>query len=81
MLATSHELIDGKRLRIAHLGDGPPLLLLHGYPDTLQIWSNLAPLLAARFHVIAFDWPGMGESEAWSGGATERRRTIWRDAW
>jgi pimeloyl-ACP methyl ester carboxylesterase len=70
MLATSHELIDGKRLRVAHLGDGSPLLLLHGYPDTLQIWSNLAPLLAARFQVVAFDWPGMGESEAWSGGAT-----------
>ena len=70
MLATSHETIDGKELRAAHLGDGPPLLLLHGYPDTLQIWSNLAPLLAAHFHVIAFDWPGMGESETWSGGAT-----------
>jgi pimeloyl-ACP methyl ester carboxylesterase len=70
MLVISHEIIDGKRLRTAHLGHGPPLLLLHGYPDTLQIWSNLAPLLAARFHVIAFDWPGMGESEAWNGGAT-----------
>jgi pimeloyl-ACP methyl ester carboxylesterase len=70
MLATSYELIDGKRLRVAHAGDGLPILLLHGYPDTLQIWSNLSPLLAARFHVIAFDWPGMGESEAWSGGAT-----------
>jgi pimeloyl-ACP methyl ester carboxylesterase len=69
MLVISHEIIDGKRLRTAHLGHGPPLLLLHGYPDTLQIWSNLAPLLAARFHVIAFDWPGMGESEAWNGGA------------
>ncbi|MEA2327547.1 MAG: hypothetical protein QOE68_2506 [Thermoanaerobaculia bacterium] len=85
MLAASHELIDGKRLRAAHLGDGPPLLLLHGYPDTLQIWSTLAPLLAARFHVIAFDWPGMGESETWSGGATPydlaRRVVTLLDHW
>lgn len=70
MLATSHENVDGKRLRAAHLGEGPPLVFLHGYPDTLQIWSNLAPLVADRHHVVAFDWPGMGESEAWSGGAT-----------
>lgn len=70
MLETSREDIDGKRLRVARLGDGPPLLFLHGYPDTLQIWSNLAPLVADHHHVVAFDWPGMGESEAWSGGAT-----------
>jgi pimeloyl-ACP methyl ester carboxylesterase len=70
MLTTHHESIDGKRLRVARLGSGPPLVLLHGYPDTLQIWSNLAPLLANHFEVIAFDWPGTGESEMWSGGAT-----------
>jgi pimeloyl-ACP methyl ester carboxylesterase len=70
LLTTSYEVVDGKRLRVAHLGHGMPLLLLHGYPDTLQIWSELAPRLAARFHVIAFDWPGLGESEPWSGGAS-----------
>lgn len=85
MLAASIEVIGGKRLRVARLGEGPPVLLLHGYPDTLQIWSNLAPLLAARFQVIAFDWPGMGESEAWSGGATPydlaRRVVTLLDHW
>jgi pimeloyl-ACP methyl ester carboxylesterase len=85
MLATTHEIVGGKRLRVARLGDGTPILLLHGYPDTLQIWSNLAPLLAARFQVIAFDWPGMGESEAWSGGATPydlaRRVVTLLDHW
>ena len=61
---------DGRRLRVARLGSGPPLILLHGYPDNLQIWSELAPRLADRFEVIAFDWPGLGESEMWPGGAT-----------
>jgi pimeloyl-ACP methyl ester carboxylesterase len=71
MLATRFETHhDGRRLRVARLGSGPPLVLLHGYPDTLQIWSELAPRLADIAEVIAFDWPGMGGSEAWPGGAT-----------
>ena len=60
----------GRRLRVARLGSGPPLILLHGYPDNLQIWCELAPRLAERFEVIAFDWPGLGQSQAWPGGAT-----------
>jgi pimeloyl-ACP methyl ester carboxylesterase len=71
MLATKLEsLSSGHLLRIARLGNGPPLMLLHGYPDNLQIWCELAPRLADRFEVIAFDWPGMGYSEAWPGGTT-----------
>lgn len=61
---------NGKRLRIARLGAGPPLVLLHGYPENLQVWSRLAPLLANRCDVVAFDWPGQGYSEEWPGGAT-----------
>jgi len=68
--AQMESLGNGKRLRVARLGAGPPLILLHGYPENLQIWNRLAPLLASRFQVIALDWPGMGFSEPWSGGAT-----------
>ena len=71
MLPTSVvRLSSGRMLRIARLGSGPPVVLLHGYPDNLQIWSELAIRLAGEFEVIAFDWPGMGYSEAWSGGTT-----------
>jgi len=71
VLKTSMErLPNGRRVRVARTGTGPPLLLLHGYPDNLQIWSEVAPRLAGQFEVIAFDWPGMGYSEAWPGGAT-----------
>ena len=85
MLATTTETHAGRVLRVARLGSGPTVMLLHGYPDNLQIWSELAPRLATRFKVIAFDWPGMGYSEAWSGGATpfnfaRRLRTL-MDAW
>jgi pimeloyl-ACP methyl ester carboxylesterase len=71
LLKTDRVLLsNGKQLRIARLGQGPPIVLLHGYPENLQVWSRLAPLLADRFEVIAFDWPGMGESDEWPGGAT-----------
>ena len=70
MFPTHHDLVDGKRVRFARAGSGPPIVFLHGYPDTLQIWSNIAARLANNFEVIAFDWPGIGESDAWSGGAT-----------
>lgn len=71
MLPTTMETLPGgQRLRVAKRGSGPPLIFLHGYPDNLQIWSDLLPLLADRFQVIAFDWPGMGGSEAWPGGTT-----------
>jgi len=70
LTACVETLPDGRRLRVARIGAGPPLVLLHGYPDNLQIWSELAPRLAAGREVIAFDWPGMGDSDAWPGGAT-----------
>src|SRR5262249_54913820 len=71
MLPTTTETVaDGRRLRVARLGDGPPLVLLHGYPENLQIWCELAPRLACLFRVIAFGWPGLGYSDAWPGGAT-----------
>jgi pimeloyl-ACP methyl ester carboxylesterase len=86
MLAAASEVLpDGRRLRVARLGSGPPLVLLHGYPDNLQIWCELAPRLAGKFQVIAVDWPGMGESEAWPGGATPahmaRRLLTLLDLW
>src|SRR5439155_10784699 len=71
MLPTSIEILEGgRKLRVARMGLGPPVLLLHGYPDNLQIWCELAPRLATSFQVIAVDWPGMGESDRWPGGAT-----------
>ncbi len=43
-------------------GDGPPLLLLHGYPQTHLMWHSVAPLLADRYTVVATDLTGYGAS-------------------
>ena len=43
-------------------GSGPPLLLLHGYPQTHAMWHKIAPSLANRFTVIAADLRGYGDS-------------------
>ena len=54
---------DGERsiaYRIA--GDGPPLLLLHGYPQTNMMWHRIAPALAERYTVVAADLRGYGDS-------------------
>ena len=49
-------------LRVRHGGSGPPLLLLHGHPQTHVMWHKVAPRLARDFTVIAPDLRGYGES-------------------
>jgi haloacetate dehalogenase len=43
-------------------GSGPPLLLLHGYPQDHRMWDGTIEALAGRFTVVAADLPGYGES-------------------
>jgi len=43
-------------------GSGPPLLLLHGYPQTSAMWHRVAPLLAPHFTIVAADLRGYGRS-------------------
>src|SRR5690349_5766748 len=49
-------------VRVRHGGGGPPLLLLHGHPQTHVMWHRIAPLLARDFTVIAPDLRGYGDS-------------------
>jgi haloacetate dehalogenase len=51
-------------LNVARAGAGPPLLLLHGYPQTHAMWHRVAPRLAADFTVVAPDLRGYGDSDA-----------------
>ncbi|MBM3489905.1 MAG: alpha/beta hydrolase [Alphaproteobacteria bacterium] len=53
-------------------GSGPPLLLLHGYPQTHAMWHRVAPALAARFTVVAPDLRGYGDSDKPAGDAEHR---------
>ncbi len=49
-------------------GSGPPLLLLHGYPQTHAMWHRIAPRLAERFTVVCADLRGYGDSSKPDGG-------------
>ena len=53
---------SGATIRLVKGGDGPPLLLLHGYPQTHAIWHRIAPRLAEHFTVVAADLRGYGDS-------------------
>jgi haloacetate dehalogenase len=55
--------IEGVRLRVRQGGSGPPLLLLHGHPQTHVMWHRIAPRLADEFTVVAPDLRGYGESD------------------
>src|SRR5690242_10787792 len=61
---TSH-LVDvgGLRLHAVIGGDGPPLLLIHGWPETWYAWRMVMPRLAEGFEVIAVDQRGIGLSD------------------
>jgi pimeloyl-ACP methyl ester carboxylesterase len=50
--------------REAGPADAPTVLLLHGFPSSSYQYRNLIPALADRYHVIAPDYPGFGESSA-----------------
>ncbi|MEO6959047.1 MAG: alpha/beta hydrolase [Burkholderiaceae bacterium] len=54
--------IDGVRINAVLGGSGPPLLLLHGHPQTYAIWHKVAPTLAQHFTVVATDLRGYGDS-------------------
>ncbi|MFN2488241.1 MAG: alpha/beta fold hydrolase [Actinomycetota bacterium] len=50
------------KIRVRHGGSGPPLLLLHGHPQTHVMWHKVAPRLALDFTIVAADLRGYGAS-------------------
>lgn len=60
--------VDGATLHYVRGGQGHPLVMLHGYPETCYAWRKVLPRLTEQFDVIAPDLPGLGESEPLSEG-------------
>jgi haloacetate dehalogenase len=63
-----HRVVGEATYFVAQGGDGSPLLLLHGFPETHACWHRIAPRLAETHRVIAPDLRGYGASEALPGG-------------
>lgn len=58
--------VDGLDIFYREAGpkDAPTILLLHGYPSSSRMFTTLIPLLADRYHLVAPDYPGFGQSDA-----------------
>jgi pimeloyl-ACP methyl ester carboxylesterase len=59
----SHVDVDGVRVAYVEVGQGEPIVLLHGYPQSHEAWRFQIPELAKTHRVIAVDWLGWGASE------------------
>jgi haloacetate dehalogenase len=63
---------NGIRIHYARAGAGPPVVLLHGWPQTSHMWRLVIPPLAERHTVIAPDLRGYGRTDAPAGGYDKR---------
>lgn len=68
---------NGIRINLWVGGDGPPVLLLHGYPQTAQMWHKIAPRLAEEYSVVCPDLRGYGDSDKPRDGYD--KKTMARD--
>ena len=62
VIASRKAKIEGMKVHYLTAGQGPTLILLHGYTQTSRMWRTIIPLLAEKFTVIAPDLPGIGDS-------------------
>jgi pimeloyl-ACP methyl ester carboxylesterase len=68
--------VEGVKIHYLTAGQGPAVILLHGYTQTSRMWRPLIPLLAGKFTVIAPDLPGIGDSDIPKGGLDMKTSAI-----
>lgn len=66
----------GGSLAVSVMGEGPPLLLLHGFPQSRMMWGAVAPMLAARHTLVIPDLPGYGDSDPPADTAAASKRAM-----
>jgi alpha-beta hydrolase superfamily lysophospholipase len=73
-LEVTHHTVNanGIRQHYVEAGDGPPVVMLHGFPETHYAWRNQIPVLAQKYRVIAPDLRGYGETEKPASGYDKR---------
>jgi haloacetate dehalogenase len=59
--------VNGQRIAYETCGTGPPVLMLHGFPQTRAMWDKIRPELEDRFTVVTSDLRGYGESSKLGG--------------
>lgn len=80
-LSTKYLYANGLRFRVYDEGGGEPVLLLHGLPDSLDLWRHIIPtFLDAGYRVIAFDQRGFGQSDAPVGVSNYKYSNMIDDA-
>ena len=67
-IASKTATVDGLQFHYLTAGNGPAVILLHGYTQTSRMWRPIIPLLAEKFTVIAPDLPRIGDSGIPSDG-------------
>jgi len=65
---STHVTVGDIRLHAVIGGEGPPVLLINGWPQTWYVWRDILPALAGRYRVIAAECRGMGRSDKPAGG-------------
>lgn len=70
---------DGTGLHYVTLGEGPLLVMLHGWPDCWYTWRRQMPVLARTHRLAALDLRGYNESEAPTGGSAYAMRRLLED--
>ena len=64
--------VNGIRIYYRRAGEGPPVVLLHGFPETSYAWRKVMPALAKHFTVVAPDLRGCGASDRPESGYDKR---------
>ena len=68
--------IEGKKLQYLIAGEGPAVILLHGYTQTSRMWRPLIEKLKDKFTVIAPDLPGIGDSDVPKNGSDMKTAAV-----